>query len=212
MEAAITFEASKRDNSGTGSARALRREGKVPAVIYGEDKDAVSVAIDANAVTTHYTRGGFFSSLIKIDAGSESFMALPKDIQLHPVSDKVLHVDFVHVTDKSEIHVLIPVKISGRERSKGLRRGGALNVVRHELELVCKPNNIPKAIQLDISNVDIGDSIHISHIELPEGVRPAISDRDFTIATITGRGKKQDADDAAGDATAAGEGEAKKAE
>jgi large subunit ribosomal protein L25 len=192
MEAAITFEASKRENTGKGDARALRREGKIPAIIYGEGNPVVSVALDANEVTTRYLRGGFFSTIVEINANGEKLMALPKDIQLHPVTDRIEHVDFMHVSDKSEIHVLIPVKILNRDRCKGLRRGGTMNVVRHELELICKPNNIPKAIELDVTSVDIGDSVHISQVALPEGVRPAIEDRDFTIATITGRGKKAD--------------------
>lgn len=188
MKAAVTFEASTRDKHGKGSARAARREGKVPAIIYSEGKPGVSLALDANSLTNEYRRGGFFSKIIEIKSGKETLYALPKDIQFHPVSDVIEHVDFLRVTEKSAIKVRVPVHFLNQDRSIGLKRGGVLNIVRHDLELICGVNNIPKVIEIDLLKVNIGDSIHISHVALPEGVQPAITSRDFTIATIAGRG------------------------
>lgn len=195
MKAAVTFEASTRESTGKGASRALRREGKIPAIVYGNNKDNLSVALDANQLTHQYYHGGFMSKIVEIKTGKASIFALPKDIQLHPVTDRIEHADFYQVDEKSKIHVMVPVHFTNQDRSIGLKRGGVLNVVRHEIELVCNVNNIPKEISIDLLQVDIGHSIHISHVPLPEGVTPAITSRDFTVATIAGRGGKQDAED-----------------
>lgn len=204
MQAAASFTATPREQSGKGAARALRREGKVPGIIYGEGKGNVSVALAENELTREYFLGGFFSKLVEIDTGSDKLFALPKDIQRHPVTDKILHVDFLQVTEQSTITALVPVHFHGQDKCIGLKRGGNLNIVRHDLELVCGVNNIPKSIDIDISKMNIGDSLHISQVALPEGVKPAIIDRDFTIATIAGRGGKQEAEAGEGEAAAEG--------
>jgi large subunit ribosomal protein L25 len=138
---------------------------------------------------------------------------IPKDIQLHPVTDRIEHIDFMQVTEKSTIKVRVAVRFLGMDKCVGIKRGGNLNIVRHELELVCNVNNIPRSIEIDISKMNIGDSLHISSVELPEGVSSYITDRDFTIASLAGRGGKQDsedsADDAAAEAAASAEGDAK---
>lgn len=198
MQAAVTFEANTRETHGKGASRALRRAGEVPAIIYGEGAANVTVSLQENLLTREYKRGGFFSKIVEIKTGKESIFALPKDMQFHPVSDAIEHMDFLRVTEKSTINVFVPVHFLNMDRCKGIKRGGALNIVRHDLELVCKVTNIPSAIEIDMLSVDIGDSIHISAINLPEGVEPAIKDRDFTIATIAGRGGKQESDDAEG--------------
>lgn len=218
MKAAVTFEASTRETKGKGASRALRRNGQVPAIVYGNGKANLSVALDANKITHEYYGGGFMSKIIEIKTDKESLFALPKDIQLHPVTDVIEHADFYRVDEKSRINVMVPVHFSNQEKSIGLKRGGVLNVVRHEVELVCAVNNIPKEITIDLLKVDIGHSVHISHVELPENVTPAITSRDFTIATVAGRGGKQEADDAeegasvaAGDVPSAKGGDAKDA-
>jgi large subunit ribosomal protein L25 len=195
MKAAVVFEASTRESTGKGASRALRREGKIPAIVYGEGKENVSVALDANSVTQEYLRGGLMSKIVEIKAGKGSIMALPKEMQFNPVTDRIEHADFYQVDEKSTIHVMVPVHFLNQEKSIGLKRGGVLNVVRHDLELVCSVSKIPSFIEIDLLTVDIGHSIHISHVTLPEGVKPAITSRDFTIATIAGRGGKQDVED-----------------
>lgn len=194
MKTSVQFSAEGRERTGKGGARALRREGKIPAIIYAKGETPINLAVEEKALTIAYHKGSFFNKIVSIDLGGKSLHALPKDIQLHPVTDRIEHVDFLKVEENSQIHVWVPVRFLGQDRSIGIKRGGVLNVVRHELELVCTPNNIPAAIEIDLSSVNIGDSIHISHIALPENVSPAITDRDFTIATIAGRSAKDDAD------------------
>lgn len=204
MQAAVAFDATTRETSGKGAARALRRDGKVPANIYGPSKTNLSLALSTKEVTLEYLRGGFFNKIVEIKTGKSSVYALPKAVQLHPVTDVLEHVDFYQVDEKSSIRVMVPVHFLNMERSIGIKRGGVLNVVRHNLELICKVNNIPKFIEIDLLDINIGDSIHISHVKLPEGTSPAIKSRDFTIAAMAGRGGKDDADDTAGPVVAAG--------
>jgi len=121
---------------------------------------------------------------VMIDVGGNATRTLPKDVQFHPVTDRPVHVDFFRIGEHSEVHVNVPIRFSGEDRSRGLKRGGVLNAVRHELELVCDAAGIPDEVEIDLSGMDIGDSLHISQVKLPEGARSAITDRDFTIATI----------------------------
>ncbi len=192
MKAAVTFQAQTREALGKGASRALRRAGKVPANIYGMGKGNLSVAIEDNEVSREYWHGGFFSKIIGIDTGGEKFMVLPKDIQMHPVNEKILHVDFFRVDEKSSIDVQVPVHFLNQEKCPGIKRGGTLNIVRHELELACSAGKIPPYIEIDLAAYDIGDSIHISQVSLPEGVESTIADRDFTIATIAGRSAEEE--------------------
>lgn len=205
MQANAVIKAEIREANGKGGARALRRDGKVPAIIYGEGEKNVSLAFQENEITREYFLGGFFSKLLEIKTDKESLYALPKDIQLHPVNDRIMHVDLLQVNEKSTIKALVPVHFLNMERCIGIKRGGNLNIVRHDLELVCNVQNIPKSIEIDIAKMNIGDSLHISHVELPEGVTPAITSRDFTIATIAGRGGKQDGESGEGEGAAEGE-------
>jgi len=182
MSTISTLSASARDRVGKGSARAARREGLVPAVIYGDKKDPLSIAIIERDLGK-LIKPGFFSHLIDITVAGEKHRVLPRDLQLHPVSDRALHVDFLRVSATSELAVEVTVEFINEEDCPGLRRGGVLNVVRHEVEVYCLATNIPEKIVIDLSGLEIGDSVHISAVTLPEGVRPTI-DRDFTIATI----------------------------
>lgn len=176
--------AEPRERAGKGAARAARRAGRVPGVIYGARKDPVLITLDPRDLRREIGGGGFFAKLFDVELGGGSERVLPRDLQLHPVTDRPIHVDFLRVSRDTRIDVMVPVVFLNEEESPGLKRGGVLNVVRHEIELSCRADAIPPRIEVDLTGRDIGDSAHISEIALPEGVRPTITDRDFTIATI----------------------------
>lgn len=184
MTEIVTLAAQPRDRVGKGAARATRREGRVPAVLYGDKKEPIAFSLDPKVLGRLLSRPGFFSHLIDLELDGTKHRALARDVQLHPVSDSPLHVDFVRVSAGFRTHVQIPVVFENQAASPGLKRGGVLNIVRHELDLVVAADNIPERIVIDLSGLDIGDSVHISAITLPEGSTSAIADRDFTIATI----------------------------
>jgi large subunit ribosomal protein L25 len=184
MSDALTLPAELRERAGKGASRELRREGRVPAVIYGGKEDPVAIHVEAKELVRQLGTGHFMNSIVMIDVGGKSVRTLPKDVALHPVTDRPTHVDFFRLSKDAKIQVAVPVVFINEDDSPGLKKGGVLNVVRHELELVCESDKIPDDIQLDVSGLDIGDSIHISHVTLPEGSVSAITDRDFTIATI----------------------------
>lgn len=182
-----SLDAEKREQSGTGSARALRREGKVPAVIYAGGNEPTQVALSANELRQYYMKGRFKSRLLELKIDGKAVNVLPKEVQTHPVNDQIQHVDFIHIEDGKQVRVGVPVEFLNTEKCVGVKRGGVLNIVRHTVEFFCDPKSIPEQIEADILDLNIGESLHINDIELPSGVKPTI-DRDFTIATITGRG------------------------
>jgi len=184
MSEALTLPAEARDRAGKGASRALRREGRVPAVIYGGKEEPTPIHVEAKELVRQLGSGHFMNSIVMIDIGGKQVRTLPKDVTLHPVTDRPVHVDFLRLSKDSKIHVAVPVVFVNEEASPGLKKGAVLNVVRHELELVCESDKIPEEIQLDVTGLEVGDSIHISHVKLPEGSASAITDRDFTIATI----------------------------
>jgi large subunit ribosomal protein L25 len=184
MAETISFEAHARDGAGKGPSRQLRRAGRVPAVIYGERKDQQMISVEARALRRELSNPRFFSTLCSLQLGAEAIRVLPRDVQLHPVSDDPIHADFVRVSRGTTIHVTVQVRFLNEDISPGLKRGGVLNVVRREIELVCPADSIPEQIELDLAKADIGDSLHISQVSLAANVHPAITDRDFTIATI----------------------------
>jgi large subunit ribosomal protein L25 len=184
MTEIITLEAQARDRVGKGAARATRRAGQIPAVIYGDKKEPVTISLDPKILTRVFNRGGFLSHLVDLKLDGATHRTLPRDVQLHPVTDEILHVDFVRIGAGTRTHVNVTVVFDNQDRSPGLKRGGVLNIVRHEVELVCAADAIPERVHVDVSGYDIGESIHISAVSLPEGTVPAIADRDFTIATI----------------------------
>lgn len=202
-----------RENTGKGAARALRREGKIPAIIYGGKKEEQKIATDANELFKTYLRGNFQSKLLDLDFGKEKVRVIPCDIQLHPVTDAPLHADFKRVNNDSKVHVWIHVKFLNADKAPGLKRGGVLSIVRREIELICRADSIPTVLEIDLAGVKIGESLHSHSITFPEGVEPAIKDRDFTIATIVGRTMKTEEEEdeaaaaAAEAATEAAEGE-----
>ncbi len=184
MSDTIALPAEPRERVGKGAARAVRRAGRVPAVIYGDRKDPLTISLDPRDVDRELHRPGFFATLFDVEVGGKKHRVLPRDVQLDPVSDRTLHVDFLRVAQDTEVTVNVPVNFMNDEESPGLKRGGVLNIVRHEIEFSCRADAIPQQIEIDLTGLDIGDSVHISMIQLPEGVTPTITDRDFTIATV----------------------------
>jgi large subunit ribosomal protein L25 len=178
------LKATARQHVGTGGARAARRQGLVPAIIYGLELPAQPIALDAGTVRRQLQTGRFHTTLFDLEVDGETIRVLPRDVQFDPVRDFPLHVDFLRLSADSKIAVEIPVHFINEEQSPGLKRGGVLNIVRHEIELECPAMAIPDEIVVDLTGLDIGDSLHVSSVTLPEGVTPTITDRDFTIATI----------------------------
>lgn len=176
--------AKARAKVGKGSAREARRNGSIPAVIYGDQKTPIPIVIEQKLLVRHLNTGGFFNTLFNIDVDGELNRVLPRDVQLHPVTDMPEHVDFLRVSSSTKISVEVPVEFTGEDASPGLRVGGVLNVVRYTVEVSCTPDLIPSNLVIDLSSSEVGDSLHISAVNLPEGVTATISDRDFTIATI----------------------------
>ena len=173
-----------RERAGKGAARAARRAGMVPCVIYGAKKDPTIVTIERRKLVSEIEKGGFTSRLLDIDIGSGKEHVLPHDIHYHPVTDVPMHVDFLRVTDSTLLNVEVPVQFEGEEECPGLKLGGVLNIVRHAVELKCRAGAIPEILIASLEGLDIGDSIRISSIDLPGGAKPVITDRDFTVATI----------------------------
>jgi large subunit ribosomal protein L25 len=184
MSDQLTLSAEARERAGKGASRALRREGRVPAVIYGNKKDAVSIHVEEKELFKLLMTGHFMNSVIEVTLDGSTERTLPKDVHFDPVTDRPMHVDFLRLDKNSKIDVNVPVVFVNEEASPGLKRGGVLNVVRHELELLCASDKIPGEIEIDVTGLEVGDSIHISALTLPEGSESAITDRDFTIATI----------------------------
>ena len=185
MSDQLTLPAELREGTGKGASRALRGEGRVPAVIYGDKKDPVSVHLEEKELVKMLQTGHFMNSVVEVTVGKDKHRTLPKDVQFHPVTSRPVHVDFFRLAKGATVQVAIPVRFVDEDKSPGLTRGGVLNVVRHELELVCDATAIPDEVVISLDGLDIGDSVHISAVELPEGSKSAIEDRDFTIAGVT---------------------------
>ncbi len=184
MSDTLTLPAETRERAGKGASRALRREGRVPAVVYGGKEEPLAIHVEAKELIRQLGTGHFLNSVVEIAVGTTKVRTLPKDVAFHPVTDRPLHVDFLRLSADAKVNVNVPVIFVNEEASPGLKRGGVLNIVRHELELVCESDKIPDDIAIDVTGFDLGDSIHISHVTLPAGSVSAITGRDFTIATI----------------------------
>jgi large subunit ribosomal protein L25 len=182
--ATYELKAEARDRVGKGSSRELRRNGRIPAVIYGDKQAPVSISLNTNEVTKRIHAGGFMTTVATIEVNGEKISVLPKDYQLDPVRDFTMHVDFIRVSANSTVTVEVPVHFINQEKCPAIKVGGVLNIVRHEVELHCPANDIPEFLTVDLAGHKIGDSLHISHVTLPAGVTPVITDRDFTIATL----------------------------
>lgn len=184
MSDVLSLAAEPRERAGKGSARAARRDGRIPAVIYGDKKPVIMVTLGRNELVKQYNRGTFLTSVYEIEVEGKKERVLPRDLQLHPVSDEPLHVDFLRLGKGSSIVIELPVVFTGEEDSPGLKRGGVLNVVRHAIECRCPGDAIPESLSVSLAGLDINDSVHMSAVDLPEGTVPTITDRDFTIASV----------------------------
>jgi large subunit ribosomal protein L25 len=184
MSDQLTLPAEARDRAGKGASRALRREGRVPAVVYGEKKEPLAIHVEEKLLSRMLSTGHFMNSVIMIDYAGKPHRTLPKAVDFHPVSSRPIHVDFLRIGEHTKVTVGIPVRFDNEEDSPGLKRGGVLNVVQHELELVCDAASIPNEIHIDLTGLEIGDSVHIGQVKLPDGVTAANQEEDFTVATI----------------------------
>lgn len=184
MSDIVTLAGEVRERAGKGAARATRREGRVPGVIYGNKQEPLLISLEPKQFDKELHRAGFFARLFDVSVGSDKHRVIARDVQFDVVTDRPLHVDFLRVSATSTIHVNVPVHFINQDKCPGLRRGGVLNIVRHEVELICHANEIPDEIVVDLLPYDIGTSIHISMVTVPSGAKPAIADRDFTIATV----------------------------
>jgi large subunit ribosomal protein L25 len=209
MADVTSLPARARDRAGKGAARSTRRAGLVPGVIYGNKETPVLIAIEPRHLEPQVKKEGFFTRMFDLDIDGKKHRVLPRDVQFHPVSDRPEHVDFLRVSATTRVSVAVPVRFTNEAASPGIKKGGVLNIVRHTVDLVCQADKIPSTIVIDLTGREIGDSIHISHIPLPEGVQPQIRDRDFTVATVAAPTvQAEEAPGAAAAAAAAPAGEA----
>ena len=205
MVEAVKIAAQPRERAGKGAARATRRAGRVPAVIYGEKQTPQLIDLDPKELSMQIQKAGqsFFTRIFDVELAGKAVRVLPRDVQLHPVTDKPEHVDFMRVGEHTRIRVSIPVEFVNKDKSPGLKRGGVLNVVRHAIEVYCTVDNIPQIITVDLDGLDIGDSVHISKVKLPQGVKPTITTRDFTVAAVAAPSVMKTAEEEAAEAAAA---------
>lgn len=195
------IKASARAKSGQGGARAVRREGRIPAVLYGDGKTPQNLSLDTKEITLLVEKGKFLSTVFNLDVDGAKVRVIPREVQVDPVKDRPLHVDFQRVGPGASIRVDVPVRFVNEALSPGLKRGGVLNIVRHHVEVTAPADAIPDFFEFSLEGLEIGRSIHISAVKMPPGVRPTILNRDFTVATIAGH--RADEEAAAGPAAAA---------
>lgn len=201
MRDSYELAGTRRERVGKGAARALRREAMLPAVIYGDKKDPISLALPYKEASLLIHGGGFMTTVGTINIDGEKHQVIARDYQLDPVRDFPMHIDFLRVSKGATLTVNIPVHFENEETCPGLKAGGVLNIVRHEVELTCPANAIPESLVLDLVSAELGDTLNISDINLPDGAVPTITDRDFTIATIASpAGLKSEEDEADEDA------------
>ena len=184
MPEIISLSAEPRPEAGKGAARAIRRAGRVPGIIYGDGKEPVTISLEPRELSRAIHRAGFFATIVDLSVDGTVHRTLAREVQYHPVTDNALHVDFMRVGVGAEVHVSVPVTFTNHESSPGLRLGGILNVVRHSVDIVCTVDAIPDRLVIDLSGLEIGDSIHAETVAMPTGVRAVIGSRDTTIASI----------------------------
>lgn len=206
MSEQLTLSAEARDRAGKGASRALRREGRVPAVIYGMNEEPQSIHVEEKLLNKLLGTGHFFNSVIMVEVGGKAVRTLAKDVAFHPVSDRPLHADFLRVSEHATVNVHVPVRFENEAASPGLKKGGVLNVVAHDIELVVDASEIPDEVVVDLTGLDVGDSIHISAVTLPKGAKALHADADFSIATVVAPSALKSAEGEA-DTEAAAEGE-----
>ena len=184
MAEIMTLSAEPREQAGKGAARATRRAGRIPGIIYGDNKEPVLISLEPRELSRALANRGFLATLVDVKIDGTVHRTLPRDVQRHPATDAPMHVDFMRVGGHTQVTVTVPVVFVNPEMSPGIRRGGILNIVRHGIELSCAVDKIPDHLVVELNGLQIGDSVHISRVAMPEGCRPTITDRDFTIASI----------------------------
>ena len=184
MSEQLTLSAEARDRAGKGASRALRREGRVPAVIYGNNEEPQSIHVEEKLLNKLLGTGHFFNSVVLVEVNGKAVRTLPKDVAFHPVTDRPLHADFLRVSEHATVHVNVPVRFENEDASPGLKKGGVLNIVAHDIELIVDAAEIPDDVVVDLKGLDVGESIHISAVTLPKGAKAAHDETDFTVATI----------------------------
>jgi large subunit ribosomal protein L25 len=208
--AEIVLNVELRERTGTGGARAARRDDKVPGVLYGGPRGPVALEVASNEFRKALYTGKLLGHLVTLKYGKESQPVIAKDVQFHPVTDEPIHFDLYRVEEHQEIRISVPVHVRGQDDSPGLKRGGALNIVTHDLEVRAAADSIPEEIAVDVSGLEIGQSVHLSELTLPEGVRAVATDGSLVIVAITGVSSVETAEE--GEAAAAAEGEAEATE
>jgi large subunit ribosomal protein L25 len=210
MAETIELKAWARGRTGKGGARATRREGLIPGVLYGDKKDPENIAVDYRTISQQLHTGHFQSTIFTLDVDGTKTRVIPRGVQLDPIRDFPIHVDLMRIGKDALVTVDVPVRFLNEGASPGLKRGGVLNIVRHDIAVRCPADAIPDHFEVDLTGLEIGDSVHVSAIALPKGVRPTITGRDFTVATIVGRSAEEPAPGApaAAEAAAAAEGTA----
>lgn len=208
MAEAIELKAWARQSSGKGGARQVRRDGRIPGIVYGGREDPQNIALDSKAISKQIQTGHFQSTIFTLDVEGTKTRVIPRGVQLDPVRDFPIHVDFMRLAKDALVTVDVPVHFLNEAASPGLKRGGVLNVVRHDIPVRCPADTIPDHFDVDLTGLEIGDSIHISAVAMPAGVSPTITDRDFTVATIAGRASEEAAGAGAAEGAEAGEGAA----
>ncbi len=196
MSKIVQLKATQRGRAGKGASRAVRREGLVPGVVYGDKQEAQMVSLNYRELEPHIQTGRFLSTLVDLEVEGKTIRAIPRDIQFEPVRDFIVHVDFLRLGKASRIAVDIPVHFKGQEASPGIKAGGSLNIVSHTLSLYCSADFIPDEITVDVAGLQVGASIHMSDIKLPEGVTPVSRD-DVTLCTIAAQAKEEVVEEAA---------------
>lgn len=184
MTDVVTLVAYPRESVGKGTARAVRRNNQVPAVIYGDKKAPVSISLDVNVMERYVNKPSFFTHLFDIELDGKKHRVLPRDVQFDPVTDRALHIDFLRVSASTKIRLNVPVNFVDQDKCPGIKRGGTLNIVHHELEVLCAPGKIPTGFTVSLEGYGIGEAVHLSAVKLPEGVSLTTHEKDFTIASI----------------------------
>lgn len=204
MSEQLTLSAEARDRAGKGASRALRREGRVPAVIYGMNEEPTIVHVEEKALNKLLGTGHFMNSVVMVEVNGKAVRTLPKDVAFHPVTDRPLHADFLRVSEHATVHVNVPVRFDNEAASPGLKKGGVLNIVLHEVELIVDAAEIPDDVVVDLTGYEVGDSIHVAAVTLPKGAKWAHANTDFTFATIVAPSalKSSEGDAAEGEAEA----------
>ncbi len=186
----LVFSANVRDRSGTGSSRAIRREDRIPSVVYGDEKSNLCVSVDFAQFYKEYMKGNIRSKIATLELHDQKIMALIKDVQVHRVTGLPVHIDFLRVNADSYVRVAINVRINGADQCSGIKRGGVLNVVYRAIPFFCKPHAIPVHFDVDVTDLEIGKSLHINDIELPDGLKP-VNKENFVVVSLVGREKDE---------------------